>query len=184
MWVPPNVARELAEGREQFNAELGERLSQHRALEVMQEFNRELQRIDPLLELMFVPDRADVSGTPLRRGFWHVLRRNEGAPWLVIPVEDEHGNPAEPSSRLFERLRQGDMWNARSQRERARLEREAQLAAERQKAREREARQDEIVERVAAATRTQVSMNRDTPWTQNISKASQRARGDKKRAEG
>jgi hypothetical protein len=177
-WVPPKVARELVAEREQFNAQMDERARQWQALETMREFNHELKRIDSLLELIFVPENADASGSPCRPGFWHVLRRNAGAPWTVIVIEDGDGMPVEPSSRLFEKLRQGDMWNHRSQRERDRMERKAQEAEDRRKVREREDREQEIEERVKAATRVQVSMNTSVPWTQNNSPVARRDAGE------
>lgn len=182
MWVPPKVSRELERERDEFNTQMGEMARQWQALSTMREFNHELKRIDDLLELVFVPEGADVSGSPCRAGYWHVLRRNAGAPWSVIVVEDGQGQPVEPSSRLFEVLRRGDMWNHRSQREKARMERRAQEAEERRKVREREDRAREITERVQAATRTQVSMNTSMPWTQNNSAAARRDRGEQTKA--
>ena len=183
LWVPPKVARELVEEREQFNSQMDEMAHQWSAMETMREFNHELKRIDELLELIFVPLHADVSGSPCRPGFWHVLRRNAGAPWSVIVLEDERGLPVEPTSRVFEKLKQSDMWDHRSRREQDRMGRLAQEAEDRRKVREREARQGELEERVLAATRTQVSMNTDMPWSQNAA-GMRDARTRKKNADG
>ena len=86
------VSRELVQEREQFNAQMDEMAHQWSALETMREFNHELKRIDELLELIFVPEHADVT-RPCRPGYWHVLRRNAGAPWSVIVLEDDQGLP-------------------------------------------------------------------------------------------
>lgn len=181
LWVPPKVSRELVQEREQFNAQMDEMAHQWSALETMREFNHELKRIDELLELIFVPEHADVTGSPCRPGYWHVLRRNAGAPWSVIVLTDDQGFPVEPTSRVFEKLRQGDLWNHRSQHEQRRLERLSEEAEARRKIRDREDRQGHLEEVVKANTRTQVSMNMDSPWTQNQSSASRRDQASRKK---
>lgn len=173
VWVPPKVARELVDERNRFNAEMAERMEVNRLAGEMDRFNYQLRQIDDKLELVFIPASADVGTTPCRPGYFHVVRRNEGAPWSVMVVEGEHGEPVEPTSRLFQKLRESDLWNPdvmRSVRDKERL---AEEAYEREKQREAEARQGEILERWKAVSRAQVSMNRDTPWSQNA--AGQRA---------
>lgn len=184
MWVPPKVSRELQQEREQFNAAVDARVAANALLKVkgvLDEFNYELQQIDRNLQLMRLDAAADTSGTPFKAGYYHVVRMNDGAPVSVMVVEDEHGRFMEPSSRLFEQLRKADLWDSRNMRALEKRDRLADEAAEKRKVQERKERQQEMVERWAAASRTQVSMNTDVPWTQNASKTSQRDRDTRKK---
>lgn len=167
--------------RDAYNAQVTQLAAAQHVYHQLEWFNRELRRIDRLLEMVFIPPGADTTGTQCRPGFYHVIRRNENAPITVMVVHGEHGEFVEPTSRIFDRLRQGDLWNESSVRARENAERRAAEAADRERAREREARQDELVERVKAATRTQVSMNPDTPWSQNAAAAARRDQGQRRK---
>lgn len=129
--------------------------------------NRELHDIDPYLELVFVGERAPDDDPAIVPGRWHVVRHNPDAPDTWLPVVGENDSYAEPTSRIFERLAEGNMWNS-SHLERKR-KREARRAAERERDKERNrvAMAEELNEHLAAASRTQVSLNTDTPWAQN-----------------
>lgn len=181
VWVPPKVSAEMMAERQRFNAEMQEQAVVNRLVGEMERFNYELRQIDERLELVFIPSHADPGATGCRPGYFHVVRRNDNAPWSIMVVEGDNGEPVEPTSRLFEKLRESDLWNPNVMRRVREKERRAEEAAEREKIREREARQGEIQERWDAVTRTQVSMNRDTPWTQNQSANARRAAGDKKK---
>lgn len=168
MWTPPKVAPELVAGRREFEAEIKERMVRQTLLHVkgvLDEFNYELKRIDPKLELVRAGE--DTRGTPMKAGYYHVIRWNEGAPPSVMTVEGDHGEFVEPSSRVFEKLRQNDLWDPQNQRLLRQRNRLAEVAEEKRKVREREERQAEIMERYNAAHRTFVSMDRSTPWAQN-----------------
>lgn len=145
-----------------------------------EEFNRELKRMDPYLEMIFIGDDAMVQGAVPNR--YHLSRKSPDAPATLIAITDEHGGFVEPGSAIFAKLAEGDLWSARSRRERQRAVEEAERARDRKKAREDEARRGELLERYNAAFRTQVSMNRSTPWTQNNSANARRARAQAKRA--
>jgi transcription elongation GreA/GreB family factor len=62
-----------------------------------------------------------------------------------------------------------DMRNPAVRRSFTEAKERARVEAERQKVRDREERLEEMRDRLNAATRTSVSMNRDQPWTQNSS---------------
>lgn len=162
--LPTSVTtgRELAHAREEFAAQLREELRP--ALGKIAELDALLKRIDPLLHLVYWDtDRPDL---PFRRGYWYVIRDNPGGipSWVEINAD---GAPIEPTSRIFDRLAQGGLWNADTVRrsKAAELERLAQAEADRLRADEE--RTEHLRELVLAATRTQVSMNRSTPWAQN-----------------
>lgn len=169
MWLPPGVSAELLHEREEFRADLETRTVRAAMLKVkgiLDEFNHELKRIDPKLEMVRAGD--DTHGTPLKAGYYHVIRWNDGAPPSVMTVEGEHGEFVEPTSRVFEKLKRNDLWdptNMRLLRQRQRL---ADEAAEKRKLKEREERQAEIMDRYLAGTRTFVSMDRSVPWSQNV----------------
>lgn len=167
LWVP-KATRAQIEDRLQFEQELRDRMvRQHleRVKGILDQFNYELKRIDPKLEMVRAGE--DTHGTPLKPGYYHVVRWNDSAPPSVITIEGEHGEFVEPTSRVFERLALGDLWDPNNMRLLRQRERLAQQAAEKQKIADREERQAELVERWNAGTRTQISMNRETPWAQN-----------------
>jgi hypothetical protein len=169
--------------REEFRARLASEAIRAKADEVrgvLDQFNYELRQIDPLLEMVRAGETVSVESA-MRPGYYHIIRWNQGAPPSVIVIEGDHGEYVEPTGRVFDMLKRNDLWDPANQRLVAQRERLAEEAAERQKIRDREERQEEIFERVQAATRTQVSMNRDTPWGQNQAGAAKR-RGEKKAA--
>jgi hypothetical protein len=161
LYLPPAVA---AERRREFAAEIDKRCDPNDPL--AQRFTRELQQIDS--RLMMVRARPLIAtGTPLIPGYYHVLRVNDEAPLSVFAVH-ENGRYCEPDSRVFERLAAGDLHDPRTLRRWAQAERDEQRAAERDQEREHEERREELRDRVNAATRTWVSMNRDEAWSQNV----------------
>lgn len=171
MWVPPKYVQ----AREEFEAEMRQQLAYGelaRVKGVLDEFNHELKRIDSKLELVRAP--ADCGLTGMKPHYYHVVRWNEGAPPSFFVVEGEYGEFVEPTSRVFEKLREGDLWDPAVMRRIRQARSDAEAAQAKLRARENASRQEEIRERVAAVTRAQVSMNMDTPWSQNA--AGQRGR--------
>lgn len=135
---------------------------------VCDDFTRRLQRVDP--DLFMVRARAHVRpGTPLWPGHYHVLKRNLGAPMSVFHVHDGHDGFVVPTERVFEMLAAGDLRDPRTLRQWAEDQRRAEQAVERDRVLETEDRRTELRERVNAAVRTQVSLDRSIPWTQNAS---------------
>lgn len=132
---------------------------------VMDWFNRELKQIDPNLELVFAPPTAKTVG--LKPGRWHVLKHVPGGPPNLKVIEGPDGEYVDPDSGLFDMLARSDLWNDRAVADQRRRAEAAQRAKERQEEREREALRAEAVERWAAVSRAQVSMNRSVPWSQN-----------------
>lgn len=178
LWIPGGD--ELVDIRHEVDAErqayVQERLAH------LEHLNKELRAIDPYLELVKVRDDAPDDDPAVKPGFWHVVRRNPGAADSWMPVTDDIGRFVEPTSRIFERLAEGNMWNdsyGRRQRKRA-----AERAAEKERAEESRKRRlaEEMQERYLAATRTFVSMDRSTPWTQNASPNARRDAAGRKKA--
>lgn len=166
LWTPPGVSDDprLRDSTDRFNADLVQR---SRVDDVCERFNRELRQIDHRLEMRwFGEDAGGVMGAIPNR--YALVRTPEVGPKTVIVLHGPRGEFMEPTSAVFAKLAEGDMWSSEANRERARRSREAERAAERQRAREREERVEEIQDRYKAATRTWVSMSRDSAWTQNV----------------
>lgn len=162
IWVPQQTNKRLLDERRQFAAELAQMMY---VKGVMDEFNKELREIDPYLELVQAKEKIK-AGNPLKPGYWHIVRHNPGAPPTVMTIEGENGEYVEPNAEVFRRLKEdNDMWNVESAHRRRKREEKLELAKERRKDRERKERQEEIMERWNAATRTQVSML--PGWSQN-----------------
>lgn len=168
LWTPPKTKPRDRENTARFAAAVRSATFEDA---VCRRWNRELERLDPLLRL--VKNRSDdqwIVGTPLVPGAYHLLRANPGAPMTVEPLLDDEGRPlAEPPGTLLERLKRMDLQNpavvARMRKEIA--EHEARQA--REKELQREQRQHNILKDWKGVTDASVSLNRDTPWTQNAS---------------
>ena len=146
-------------------------------------WTRELKQIDENLEMLWFDEGVEIVGVvPCR---YHVVRwsNDPTVPPNIMPITGPDGEFVEPNSAVFERLRAGDMWNDRALMDREKRRQDAQLGLERQREREAEDRQQEILERWVAATRTSVSMNPDAPWSQNASGA-RAAKAAKKQRNG
>lgn len=165
IFIPPRVAAELqAESRRHEAEVLG-------SLEVqskIERWDRMLAEIDPRLTLLKAKEWVK-TGTPLIPNYWHIVRDNsdKGAPPTVMPITGPNGEYVEPSSAIFDKLRENDMQRPGFAREMREREEKIRRAQEREREIEREERVQEIHERYIAGTRVGVSMNRSTPWTQN-----------------
>lgn len=162
LFLPPRVSRELVEERRVRDADI---FLRSRTDALCDEFNCDLAKMDPYLRLIFIGDDADVQGAVPNR--YHLSRKSPDAPATLISITGPDGEFVEPGSAIFEKLAEGDLWNARSRRERELAQREAEAARDRKRAREAEARQEELKDRYNAAFRTSVSMSPDTRWSQN-----------------
>jgi hypothetical protein len=182
-WLPPKVSRELREKSRSLREDMLRSAiveeKQQRAIPILREFNDKLRRIDPRLQMILAHERV-TPGLPMRGGYYHVIRDNPGAPPTIMIVEGENGEFVEPTSRVFERLAAGDLHEPRTMRHWKRIEREAADAARRERAREREERQEHLRDFVNANWRTSVSMNGSRPWTQNMQGAARRDAGQRR----
>lgn len=179
LWVPPVLARDLALESRRREAAALEAVDTHAREEWVRVFNAQLEQVVPGMFLAGCPDPApvDLVAQGARPGLWHLIWPSyNGGPLNVQPLAlNEAGEPSiggtggrvEPGSWVFAALARADLWNERANRERRRAQRQAQELAERRKEQERRDRDADVMEHYMAATRTQVSMNRDTPWTQN-----------------
>jgi hypothetical protein len=178
LWTPPKVDRELKESSRSYAASVEKMVDRFKS--VLEDFNRDLKRMDPNLELVFFPPNAKAAG--VIPGRYHLMRTLPDGPPSLVPITGPSGEFAEPDSGIFEWLRKSDMWSAAARRDRERANDEARKASERRKEQEAEERTAEIVERWKAATRTFVSMDRSNPWTQNASPAARRDSRSRRKA--
>jgi hypothetical protein len=166
LWIPPSVSDEHRDGTRQFNAEL-EQCFDFRT-PVCAQWNPELALLDPYLKL--AKAHPNVVNPAVKPGFYHLIRICPDVPWWVQPLANPvDGSFVEPSSQMLDMLRSNDLQNARVVVDREVRLAQARMEKDRERERDRLERQEEAIERWNAVSRAQVSMNRDTPWTQNAS---------------
>lgn len=171
MWTPPKVTRELIAERQQRESLALQALKAERDQSFQEEFNRELERVWPGMRLLWCPDPAPVDAVAMgaRPGRWCILMPSQtGGPGSVKPLLGPSEEYVEPGSWVFDMLREQDWWNPEVRRERERVQAELARAKDKREAREREERMELMMDHVNANARTFVSMNRDTPWSQNV----------------
>lgn len=129
-------------------------------------WDRELQKIDRALTLIKAHDDASVPG--LIPGFWHIIREIEGGPPSILPLVGDDGEYVEPTSRMLEVLRAGDLQSPQAMR--ARREHDERKAREKERRQQaaHEERVAEMSERLASLTQTRVSMSDAAPWSQGV----------------
>lgn len=154
----------------------------HQTGGVLDHWNAELKQIDPNLRLMQAGERANCPG--VLAGYYHLVRLREPAKpdmLMVQPLRGPNGEFIEPTSQMLDALRAADLQNERVMRDREAAALREEAAKLRAQMREDDCRRDEGVERFMAASRTQVLMSPDVPWSQNQSAASRRDKGNRKR---
>lgn len=177
MHLPAAIEADLAKGRLDFAQKVDQLVDGEvqRQLETVKRFNRELRDIDPYLELVFISTPRDwPAGEEPPPGCvfdrWHVLRRNPGAVPTFIALTREDGGYVEPTSRVFDRLRQGDLWNGDvARKHRMAMARKAEERARAADARRAEAR-EEIAMRLKALENPGIRFGGS--WTKRAGKAS------------
>lgn len=165
--LPARVERELQ--KEKWVDQRREHRSQLFAMlnfddPVCRRWTPELRKLDEHMSMARGRERA---GGLVKPGYYYFVRDAETATTL-IPVTAADGESwAEPDSRTLEALKASDLQDPRVFAKVLAAQVLEEQQAERDKLREREARQGELMERVAAATRAQVSMSDHVPWAQN-----------------
>lgn len=163
VWLPPRISRELAAVTQAHRAEV---VQAARRDALCDYWDRELQKIDPALTIFQAKEDATVPG--LKPGYWHICRDNPGAPPSLLPLVGDDGEFVEPTSKMLEVLRAGDLQNRRAMEDRARRDEEAERRRERERQDAHEERVSEMLDRLASATQTRVSMTDAAPWSQNV----------------
>lgn len=171
LWLPPTavrdpkVAEHLVDSRKDYNARLLQLF--HVTGWILDEWNRELANIDQLLRLGQAFETIP-AGYPVIPGYFHLLRLNPNAPFSVTPITGPNGQFAVPTSQMLDRLRESDLQHKTAV-EARRVQMENQLKAEeRDKARFRESRREELFDRARSAYDVQISFSPEHKWTQNV----------------
>jgi hypothetical protein len=167
LFVPPTVAYDLAQRTLSFREDVLRSIELDDQDPILREFTARLQAIDPRV-IMVRAKPVVVPGVPMRPGYYHLLiDSGMTVPLTVTVIEGEHGEFAEPTSRVFEKLAAGDLTQQRTWDRFSATQRLEQLAAERERQRDREERIEHRRDLVNAYTRTSISTTRATPWRQN-----------------
>jgi len=183
LWTPPSVSRELRERTASFNAAVRESVHDFDPSDpVLREFNQVLAQIDPRLLMVRAKDRI-VPGLPMRPGYYHIICDNSdrGAPDTVMIVEGEDGEFTPPTSRVYEKLAEGDLHDQRNVERFARIQREERERNEREQQANREERREHLFDYVKTNTRASVP-GAGQPWTQN--QAGRRDAGERRKKRG
>ena len=173
LWVPPSYSSEHRAGMLEHDHIV---VARSRLDSVCDTFNRELRTIDRHMQMRFFDEDGakDVLGAVPNR--YHLVRKAPDAPTTLIVIEGPGGEYVEPNSSVYDMLRRSDLWNGRAVKDQRQAREAAERAGQRQRNREAEERREELKDRYNAAFRTQVSMDRGTPWSQNARGARGRSR--------
>ena len=124
-------------------------------IEAAKEITRGLKEIDPYLEVAFIRkphNWDDEVGAPLGIQWfrWHVVRRNPETAPTFMPITGPQGEYVPPGSKVFDMVREADMWSGQhDERRKKRLAFEAKQR-ERERERQRDETAQEFAERVHA----------------------------------
>lgn len=141
LWLPFDKHRE-------------ERLDRGRALtREAKRVERELKKVDPHLEIVYVSDRCDFSARDFKPGYWHVRRVADDAPPSYFPIQGPDGSPRPPEMKLVEDMKAADLWRQGALQELKDRQRRNEEKAERDKELRFEQRVDESVATFKAAKR-------------------------------
>lgn len=182
MTLIPKVSRELTERTRSFREDVYRSIALDDHDPTLAAWNHALQQVDPRILMVRALPRV-VLGVPMKPGYYHLLRDNSdwGAPLSVTPIEGDHGEFVEPTSRIFEKLAAGNLHERRNMERYERLAREERIANEHEQEANKQERREHVKDLVDAYTRTSISTNDATPWTQNAQPNSLRARDEAKK---
>lgn len=170
-WAPPKVSHRLRDETQRREAHAFLGLTTDDGSAWWRDWNRDLEAFMPGLRLCFAPDPCPVEAAAIgaRPGRWGLLFPSVmGGPRSVSSFSGPNDEFVEPGAWVFDMLRANDWHNPEVRRERERRLEAAERARKRREEAEDEQRTEEILERYLAGTRAFVSMNRDTPWSQNV----------------
>lgn len=149
LWLPSEVRRENAELQEQLDTEV----------EALAYWTKALQQIDPYLSVVMAKMTVTVDG--MKPGYYHIIRQTgPNSPVYIKPVENPDGTWRDLDSRVIEQAQEDDLWNDRTQRERRKIREQAEAARQRQMAREKQDRIDELNRRWHSANSVSIAIPR------------------------
>lgn len=155
----------------------------HQTGGILDHWNPELEKIDRNMRLMQASPGAVCAG--VKAGYYHLIRLRdpaEGTFMWVQPLMGPSGEFVEPNSTMLNALREADLQNARVVADRRRADERRAREQEHDAEAALDARLEEGMARYKAATRTQILTSLDVPYSQNNSSTAKRARGEKSKA--
>lgn len=166
LWTPPKVRRELQETTAEHNSAVLSMFELQYG--ILDKWNRELKKIDPLLRLGRAKEKAHAPG--VEPGFYHLIRINPGAPIWVQPLHDGQGNFVEPTSRMLDLLRASDLQNTAAVRAREAEDAAQVRAVEKAKEDGHEERVDTMMEHWRASSQVRIPFRglERTGWSQAV----------------
>lgn len=169
-FAPPKVTHELRDETQRREAHAFLGLLTDDGSDWWRGWNRDLEHYCPGMRLVFAPDPCPVEAVALgaRPGRWGIMVPSMlGGPVSVKAFAGPNDEHVEPGTWVFDMLRSHDWGDPRVVRDRQRAQEEADRAAQRRREREREAFDEDCLERFLAVSRAQVSMSTDSPWSQS-----------------
>jgi len=154
MWLPPS-ARER-EAMDIHKRQIAEGAIRDATAEY---WTRELRKIDPNLALIKANENAQAVG--LKPGYWHVMRAVDNDVTTLLPVVGDDGEYVEPTGRLLEMVKAGDLQNEQAMRARQEFDRRRAAERERDRLREREERKEEMAERLSSMQNVSVGWRKE-----------------------
>lgn len=169
-WAPPKVSERLRDETQRREAHAFLGLTTDDGSSWWRDWNRDLEAVMPGLRLCWAPDPCPIDATAIgaRPGRWGLLFPSVmGGPVSVAAFSGPNDEFVEPGAWVFDMLRANDWQNTEVRRDRERAREEAERAKRRREEEEERRMDEEVLETLLAGTRTFVSMNRDTPWSQS-----------------
>ncbi len=162
LWVPPRVSHELREETLKANeATLSMFQLQYGILD---KWNRELKKFDPLMRLGKAHDNAE--GVGVMPGYYHLIRINPGQPIWCTPIHD-NGKFAEPTNAMLDMLRRTDMQNPQVLRDKTEMAKKEAASKRAEKLDRRERRKDSMMEHWKSIYQPKVGFG-DKGWTNSV----------------
>jgi hypothetical protein len=153
----------LLERRRKHIAEIHSRLVERD--QRAEEYTAKMHHINQRLFVVKAQDNMDPY-PGMEPGYYHLLVVPDNAPAHITPYHQD-GAYADVGDWIFDALARGDMTQKRVMNQLEQQEKAVEQAAKAEQARQKDDRRTELKERVNAAVRAQVSMDRTIPWTQN-----------------
>lgn len=184
--LPPQVEAEILKEKHVAERERRRALA-NRLLDfddpVCREWEPVLKQLDPQLRLGRARGQAYEPGMNVRPNFYHWVRDNgPAAPMTIDPITGPDGvSFSEPDSGLLERLKANDLQDPIVYRALIEQHAAAEARRERDREQERQDRVEDVIDRYKSVTTASVSMNTDSPWSQNNQPAARRDRKARKR---
>jgi hypothetical protein len=166
LWVPQSAAGDVAHATARQHDDSVIREQREIADQVedvvgrLEYFTKLAREIDDDLRIILAKPTTTVDG--LKPGYYHAIRIRNGQGTYVQAYEDpETGAPRDLDEGILDMIKEGDLWNDRTQREIRRKREKAEAARLRHKDLEAQARAREFDERLKSRLNTSISVPKE-----------------------